>query len=59
MWRNNTDCLCFPCATYELRRSLDLALLTKWSAFLNNAFGNPAYIRVWHGDAVASATLKI
>jgi len=33
--------LCFPCATYELRHSFDLALLTKWPVFLQNAFGNP------------------
>jgi len=30
----------FPCAAYELRHSLDLALLTKWPVFLQNAFGN-------------------
>jgi len=37
--------LCFPCAAHdELRHSLDLALLTKWPVFLQNAFGNPAYV---------------
>jgi len=36
--------LCFPCAAYELRHSLGLALLTKWLVFLQNAFGNPAYV---------------
>ena len=44
MWLNNLDCLCFPCAAYELRHSSDLALLTKWPVFLQNAFGNPAYV---------------
>ena len=32
---------CFPCTAYELRHSLDLALLTKWPVFLLNASGNP------------------
>jgi len=32
---------CFPCTAYELRLSLDLALLTKWPVFLLNASGNP------------------
>jgi len=41
---NNTDYLCFPCAAYELRHSSDLALLKKWPVFLQNAFGNPAYV---------------
>jgi len=36
--------LSFPCAAYELRHSSDLALLTKWPVFLQNAFGNPAYV---------------
>jgi len=27
-----------------MRHSLDLTLLTKWSVFLQNAFGNPAYV---------------
>jgi len=27
-----------------LRHSLDLALLTKWPVFVQNAFGNPAYV---------------
>jgi len=44
LWLNNTDCLCFPCAAYELRHSSDLGLLTKWPVFLQNAFGNPAYV---------------
>jgi len=44
LWLNNTDCLRFPCAAYELRYSSDLALLTKWPVFLQNAFGNPAYV---------------
>jgi len=44
LWLNNTDCLCFPCAAYELRHSSDLALLAKWPVFLQNAFGNPAYV---------------
>jgi len=45
LWLNNTDCLSvFPYAAYELRHSLDLALLTKWPVFLQNAFGNPAYV---------------
>jgi len=44
MWLNNTDCLCFPCVAYELRHSSDLALLTKWPVFLQNAFGNPVYV---------------
>jgi len=35
--------VCFPCAAYELRHSSDLALLTKWPVFLQNAFGNRAY----------------
>jgi len=34
----------FPCAAYELWHSSDLALLTKWPVFLQNAFGNPAYV---------------
>ena len=41
---NNTDCVCFPCAAYELQHSSDLALMTKWPVFLQNAFGNPAYV---------------
>jgi len=41
---NNTDGLCFPCAAYELRHSLGLALLTKWRVLLQNAFSNPAYV---------------
>ena len=36
--------LCFPCAAYELRHSLDLALLTKWPVCLQNAFDNPTYV---------------
>jgi len=44
MCLNNTDCLCFPCAAYELRQSSDLTLLTKWPVFLQNTFGNPAYV---------------
>jgi len=44
LWLNSTDCVRFPCAAYELRHSLDLALLTKWPVFLENAFGNPAYV---------------
>ena len=44
MWLNNTDCLCFPCAAYELRHSSDLLLLTKWPAILQNTFGNRAYV---------------
>jgi len=40
----NTDCLCFPCAAYELRHSSDLSLLTKWPVFLQNAFSNRAYV---------------
>jgi len=44
LWLNNTDCLCFPCVAYELRHSSDLSLLTKWPAFLQNAFGNRAYV---------------
>jgi len=36
--------LSFPCAAYELRNSSDLVLLTKWPVFLQNAFGNPAYV---------------
>jgi len=34
----------FSCAAYELRHSLDLALLTKLQVFLQNAFGNPTYV---------------
>jgi len=44
LWLNKTDCLCFPCAAYELRHSSDLALLTKWPVFLQTAFGNPVYV---------------
>jgi len=44
LWLNNTDCLCFSCAVYELRHSSDLALLTKWLVFLQNEFGNLAYV---------------
>ena len=44
MWLNITGCLCFPCAAYELRHSSNLALLTKWPVFLQNAFGNPACV---------------
>jgi len=44
LWLNNTDCLCFPCAAYELQHSSDLALLIKWPVFLHNAFGNPTYV---------------
>ena len=44
LWLNNTDCLCFPSAAYELRQSSDLALLTKWPVFLQNTFGNPAHV---------------
>ena len=36
--------VCFPCAAYELRHSSDLALLTKWPVFLQNAFGNTAFV---------------
>jgi len=35
---------CFPYAAYELRHSLDLALLNKWPVFLQNAFGNPTHV---------------
>jgi len=42
-WHNNTHCLCFPWATYELRHSFDLTLLTKWPILLQNAPGNPIY----------------
>jgi len=31
----------FPCAAYELRHSIDLALLTKWPVFLQYGSGNP------------------
>ena len=31
----------FSWAAYEKRQSLDLALLTKWPIFLQNASGNP------------------
>jgi len=34
----------FSCAAYKLRHSLDLALLTKWPVFLQNAIDNPAYV---------------
>jgi len=44
LWLNNTDCLCFPCAAYEFRQSSDLAQLTKWPVFLQNTFGNLAYV---------------
>jgi len=35
--KNNT-------AYHELRHSSELVLLTKWPVFLQNAFGNPAYV---------------
>jgi len=34
----------FSCAAYKLWHGLDLALLTKWPVFLQNAFGNPTYV---------------
>jgi len=45
LWLNNTDFLSFPCAAYDLRHSSDLSLLTKWPVFLQNAFGNRAYVK--------------
>jgi len=40
--------LCFPCAAYKLRHSLDLVLLTKWPVFLQNESGNPISIAELH-----------
>ena len=57
MWLKNTDCFCFPCAAYELRRSSDLSLLTKWPVFLHNAFGNPAYVNQTNLNAKLRKTL--
>ena len=44
LWLTNTDSLCFPGASYELRHSLDLALFAEWPIFWQNAFGDPAYV---------------
>ena len=41
MGLNNTDCLSFPCAAYELRHSSDLALLTKWPVFSQKRIWQP------------------
>jgi len=39
-----TTLIVFLFSLCELRHSLDLALLTKWPVFLQNAFGNPTYV---------------
>jgi len=48
----------FPFAAYELRHSLDLAMLTKWPVLLQNGSGNPTRHAYFFGTVVVYTCLQ-